>query len=380
MADKKGAPVRFSLLTVVVWLLVASTASYLLWQVINRISEQALPVSTPTPNLTQIYETIAAVLTAQPSSVATAEPVDSTPTSTQVPVSATSSLVPSPQYTSISGKPSQTATPHTLCNQAAAGNPIDVTIPDDSLLTPGQSFTKTWKLVNAGTCTWTTAYSASFFYGDSLAAPESVALPEDVLPAHSVEISLEMVAPSTPGTYQGNWKLSDPEGSLFGIGPNGDSPFWVRIIVRESQTSTPTATYGPSPTSTATSETTPTPTPEGQLSGELSATPGDGINFDTLTLNSGADDLLYQADASQYHWLIPLDHAMIGVFGSSQPTEADCESGNMSSAPIAVESLSPGTYFCYLGNNGRYGRMLLVSVDAASYTLTLDMLTWPGLP
>jgi hypothetical protein len=380
MSGKKGVPVRFSLLTVVIWLLVASTTSFLLWQVINRISDHALPVSTPTPNPTQIYQTIAAVLTSQPGSAITTESQNTTPTPTRLIILATSNPIPSPSSTSISAVPTQTGATHPLCNKAEAGNPIDVTIPDNSLLNPEQSFTKTWKLVNVGSCTWTTSYTASFFYGDSLGAPKTVALPEDVPPQQSVEISVEMVAPSTPGTYQGNWKLADPSGSLFGIGPNGDSPFWVRIIVRESQTATPTATSGPSPTSTPTSEITSTPTPEGQVSGELSPTPGDGINLETLTLNSSADDLLYQADTSFYHWLIPQDAAMLGVYGTSQPVEFDCQSASMSSAPIAIESLSPGTYLCYLSNNGRFGRMRFVSLDNTSFTLTLDLLTWSGQP
>jgi hypothetical protein len=31
----------------------------------------------------------------------------------------------------------------------------DVTIPDDTVLDPGESFTKTWRLKNSGTCSWT---------------------------------------------------------------------------------------------------------------------------------------------------------------------------------------------------------------------------------
>ncbi len=116
--------------------------------------------------------------------------------------------------TSTPGEAIQAVTLAALCNQAAAGNPIDITIPDDSLIPPGQSFIKTWKLVNIGTCTWTTLYSASFFYGDRMGAPESVPLQANVLPAQSVEISVEMVAPQDPGTYQGNWKLSNPNGGL----------------------------------------------------------------------------------------------------------------------------------------------------------------------
>jgi hypothetical protein len=380
MAVNKRTPLRFSLLTAFIWLLVAGGVSFLLWQVINHISTSNLPLSTPTPNPTQVYQTIAAALTAQPTLIVTNEPYTSTSMATGIFTLTSTSPFPSHNTTSTPGEPTRTPTPHSLCNQAAAGNPIDVTIPDDSLITPGQNFTKTWKLMNAGSCTWTTSYSADFFYGDRMGASDSVPLQEDVPPAHSVEISVEMVAPSTPGTYQGNWKLADPGGSLFGIGPKGDSPFWVRIIVMENQTTTPTATLGPSATSTPTGANTTTPTPEGQVSGQLSPSVGDGIDLDTLTLNDGDEDLAYREDANQYHWLSPTGQAMLGVYGSREPSEADCQTTNMSTAPIAVESLTPGTYLCYQTHTQRLGRMLFVALDPNSFTLTLDLLTWPALP
>jgi len=34
----------------------------------------------------------------------------------------------------------------------------DVTVPDGTKMEPGDDFTKTWRLLNAGTCSWTTAY------------------------------------------------------------------------------------------------------------------------------------------------------------------------------------------------------------------------------
>ncbi len=376
MSLNKRAPIRFSLLTVIVWLLVAAGIIFLLWQLIIRISAGNLLASTPTPGMTQIYQTVAAVLTAQPTSLATAQALTSTPSPSFSSTATIPSLVPSQNITSIVGDPTRTSTPRALCNQAAAGNPIDVTIPDDSLIAPGQNFIKTWKLVNAGTCTWTTSYSVSFFYGNPMGSPESVALQENVPPEHTIEVSVEMVAPQSSGSYQGNWKLADPAGDLFGIGPNGDLPFWVRILVTESLTSTPAPTLGPTPTITPTGSGTFTPTPEGQVNGELSAAPGDTLDLDTLTLNSGGIDLVYQVDVNQYHWLAPSGEAMIGVYGSQVPTSANCQSANMSPAPIAVESLPIGTYLCYHTGVGRYGRLLLEALDPTTFILTLKLLTW----
>lgn len=376
MSVKKGTPVRFSLLTILVWLLVAAGTIFLLWQLINRISASKMPISTPTPNLTQMYQTIAAILTSQPTSPATTTSFTGTPTPIKSLTATSYSPVPSPYGISTAGNPTSTAIPQVLCNQAAAGNPIDVTIPDESLLIPGQSFIKTWKLVNAGTCTWTTSYSVSFFYGDLMSAPPSVMLQESVSPSHDIEVSLEMVAPLAPGTYQGNWKLADPSGNLFGIGPSGDSPFWVRIIVAESLTGTPGPTSGPELTSTPTGSISPTSTSEGQVGGVLSPVPGDNLDLDAVAIKKGGADLVYQEDANQYHWLTPSGETRIGVYGNQPPLPANCKAANMSPAPIAVESLPIGTYLCYHTGVGRYGRMQLETFDSNTFILTLELLTW----
>ncbi len=385
-------PIRFSLLTVFVWVVVAGGIIFLLWQVINRISTSNLPISTANPDPTQVHQTIAAMLTPQRTIPAATATHTTTPSAVVRLTPFTNTPVPSQDGTSTPQAILQTTTPTIPCDRAAAGNPIDVTIPDDSLLEPGQSFVKTWKLVNDGSCTWTAAYSASFFYGDRMQAPKSVALNESVLPAHSVEISIDMVAPEKAGTYQGNWKLSDPSGELFGIGPGGDAPFWVRIVVpeRPADTTTPTESLTTTPAATATEGTPTTPSPTGsvtatpattssppiQASGLLSPFPGDSIDLDSLVITGEDEDLKYQVDANNYHWLAPEEDARIGIYGSLEPGFTDCQSASMSQAPIAVESLSIGTYLCYVTHEGRYGRAQYVSLDEVNYSLTLDLLTW----
>ncbi len=374
MATQKRAPIRFGVLTALVWVLVAGGIIFLLWQVITRISASATPANTPTPNQTQVQTTIAAIVNSQITSTATAATETVSPSPTSLPTQPPSTLQPTAKITPTSGPVTQTSTP-VLCDQAGAGNPIDVTIQDDTVIPAGQSFVKTWKLVNTGTCTWTSSYSATFFYGDRMEAPESVPLKGNVMPLQNVEISIEMVAPQTPGTYQGNWKLANPASELFGIGPNGNLPFWVRIVVAANQT-TPTSTATFSVTTTPSATPTATVTPPGQVGGELSAIPGDSIDLDTLSLNSGDEDLAYQADENGYHWLAPQSGALIGVYGNTEPSLANCQSAAMSSAPIAVESLPVGTYLCYTTNQGRIGRVLLVALNPGDFTLTLNLLTW----
>jgi hypothetical protein len=108
----------------------------------------------------------------------------------------------------------------------------DITVPDGTEFTQGETFTKTWRIKNVGYCTWSTSYRLVFISGDSMGAPTTgVPLPYTVKPGEYVDASVDLVAPSVPGDYKGNWKLSDISGNEFGIGRNYSNPFYVSIEV-----------------------------------------------------------------------------------------------------------------------------------------------------
>ena len=118
----------------------------------------------------------------------------------------------------------------------------DVTIPDNTYLSPGQSFVKTWRLRNSGTCTWTTDYSLVFVDGHSMGAPVSVPLRGPVAPGSTVDLSVTLTAPAGNGIYEGKWQLRNAGGSRFGSGSNAAGPFWVRIVVGPTPTPVPAIT------------------------------------------------------------------------------------------------------------------------------------------
>jgi len=120
-----------------------------------------------------------------------------------------------------------TGTPR-LCDLARFDK--DVTYPDDSEVTPGQSFVKTWRLLNAGTCTWTSGYSLVFAGGDSMGAPAALPLPGNVAPGQTVDLSVTLTAPLQSGTYKGNFMLRNPSNDVFGLA-DGSKPFWVQVKV-----------------------------------------------------------------------------------------------------------------------------------------------------
>ncbi len=140
------------------------------------------------------------------------------------------------------------ATPTAACTDKAAFL-ADVTVRDNTSFSPGTAFVKTWRLLNTGTCTWTTSYALIFAGGERLGGPTEAALPAAVAPGTTVDLSVSLTAPTTPGAYAAQWQLRNAAGAPFGIGANADQAFWVRIVV--GATATPTATQVPTTTATA---------------------------------------------------------------------------------------------------------------------------------
>ena len=91
------------------------TVAGLVEEYLNIGKDQQLPIPTPTP---------------QPAKAPTATPV-----------------------------PAGTPTPAPCTNGTGYGNPLDLTVPDDTIMQPGQTFEKRWRIVNVGTCEWAAGYS-----------------------------------------------------------------------------------------------------------------------------------------------------------------------------------------------------------------------------
>jgi len=325
---------------------------------------------TPTPNVTQAYQTVEARLTQALTLTPPASP-QSTP-SPSSPASPTHTRGPaSSPVATTAAPPTSPPTEAKPCDQAAAGSPIDVTIPDDTVLQPGEAFTKIWRLQNAGTCAWNSNYAVTYFSGEQMGAPASVPLRGDIAPGQTVDIAVDFVAPKEPGKYQGNWKLRNASNVLFGIGPSGGSPFWVRIVVAVTATTSPTA-------STSTATVTPTTTqPAVQTSGSANLNPGDAIDLDSLAVNSGSgEDLSYESNADGKHPLVPQGSTLIGVYGSNQPSLANCQGANLAANPVIVDDQPAGTYLCYRTDQGLTGWARITGFNIDTYALNLSLLTW----
>jgi len=116
-------------------------------------------------------------------------------------------------------------------------------------MTPGQTFTKTWKVLNSGSCAWDAGFKFAFTTGDALGG-STVTLPTSVASGAQYDISVPMTAPSTTGTYQSNWRMQTAGGEFFG------NEVYVVIVVGgtvPTNTGVPATSTPVTPTETETS-------------------------------------------------------------------------------------------------------------------------------
>lgn len=206
---------------------------------------------TPDPNLiiTQAVETAMVALTqtalAEPSPTFTEVPTLA-PTATFTPTVLIETYTPGPTQ-----PPVQQGPPLSSCDLAAFVD--DITIPDGTKLAPGETFTKTWRVKNNGSCTWTPNYQLLYYGGEVMSAETAYALTDaDIAPGENLDISIEMTAPATAGTYYMYWIMRNANGENFGVSEFGDS-IYVQIEVSGSAAST---TEAPAETATNTPEPT----------------------------------------------------------------------------------------------------------------------------
>lgn len=296
------------------------------------------PTSTADANATAAAETVAAELTR-----AAEQATEAPPTSTDLPAPTATPAGPS-------------ATPEPTGCTDKASFVQDVTVPDDSFYEPGEGFTKTWRLRNSGSCSWTSEYSLIFDRGKSMDGPASLALAGNVPPGATVDLSVELTAPEANGTHRGYWKLRNEAGVTFGIGADADSSFWVQIIV------------GP----------TPTPAPSVYKTAKRDLEEGESVDLDEGEIVGDNDDrdLSFTVSGSD-RYLEPRNNAEITNWGSGVPGFNDCKESDLSGDSIDVEGISVGDWICFETNEGRIGRLEVEEIsDAPDQVIAIDIRTW----
>ncbi len=140
----------------------------------------------------------------------------------------------------------------------------DVTIPDDTVLEPGQLFIKSWRMTNNGENTWENGTKLMMEANYNMGMPEVVKAVfikandwidftpggwgsriHNVGPGMEADLAVILKAPTEPGAYQIHFRLVNTRGEII------TTPFWMRFAVsRPTETPTPTpitATGTPEP-------------------------------------------------------------------------------------------------------------------------------------
>ena len=190
---------------------------------------------TPTPTATDPLEPIrtAAAQTVNAMTtdiVATSLSITALPSGTLLPNGDPSQQTPLPPATL---SPLVTASPiaanaQSNCDLAEF---LDETIPDGTVIAPGAKFTKTWTLLNVGTCTWTSQYALVFMSGNAMGASAAQAFTtETVKPGDKVTLTLQLTAPQVAGTHRADFKLRNAGGAIFAF-KDPQKSFWAEINV-----------------------------------------------------------------------------------------------------------------------------------------------------
>jgi hypothetical protein len=109
---------------------------------------------------------------------------------------------------------------------------VSETIPDGTVLKPGEKFTKIFEIKNIGTCRWEPGYKWVFIKGNSMGAIAlSKNIESTVTPEQVISISMDLTAPSSVGTYRGDWKLQDLSGNVFGVFNDKDGSYNVSFFI-----------------------------------------------------------------------------------------------------------------------------------------------------
>lgn len=207
---------------------------------------------TPTLNPDEIRTQAVGTFSAALTQTALVSPSD-TPVPTLTPAPTFPALASSTAGTTFVSGP--TVAPTTGCYGLAFVS--DVTIPDNTAVTVGQTFTKTWKVRNAGSCAWDTGFKFAFVSGDAMGGTtQTLAAP--VAAGAEFNVSVPMTAPNKSGAVQGYWRMSTAAGQFFG------DQVYVLVNIGGGTGASATSTTSLGPTSTTappTNTATATPTP-----------------------------------------------------------------------------------------------------------------------
>ena len=240
--------------------------------------------ATPTLSVDAIFTAAAQTIAAQQATELALTPPTNTPSPSPFPTLPP----PSPIATFAFGSSTPLTGGAGQCDNAAYVS--DVSIPDGTTIKAGEKFTKTWRIYNSGSCAWTTAYKLVYDSGDAMGGATTL-IPAAVPAGQQTDISVAMTAPTTNGTFKGNWRMQNDKGLGFGN--------VVYVEIKVGSGSSATVTPGPSPTPGG-----PTATGTGNYNVSGNADAG-SVRIDCIGAGSKPDFDVMSSDNGNYTCVVP---------------------------------------------------------------------------
>jgi hypothetical protein len=100
----------------------------------------------------------------------------------------------------------------------------DLTVPDGTIVAPGASLEKQWRVQNNGSCNWDARYRLKFVGGLEMGASDQALYPARA--GTQATLRINFTAPLEPGSYTTAWQAFGPEGEPFG------DAIYMEIIVQ----------------------------------------------------------------------------------------------------------------------------------------------------
>jgi hypothetical protein len=184
---------------------------------------QATPAE-PTPDVAAVRTSAASTVVSQFTlTAAVFTPTIPAPLATEPPVVEEIPTATSETAVDAAGTPA-TPIPCDLLNYDPVT--VDVNVPDNTVMAPGQDFIKTWRVKNTGSCPWGAGYVLAYAGYDDDMDGQFIAFTEVVQPGQEVEVSVQFKAPSQAGIYVSAWSMRNAAGFFF------PERIFVKIVVQ----------------------------------------------------------------------------------------------------------------------------------------------------
>jgi hypothetical protein len=196
------------------------------------------PAATPTADPAEIRTQVAGTVQAGLTQTAAAKPT-STATNTPEPTSTPTLTTPTSNVTRTA------AVTATVTSQAAPDLAEVIGVSAFATFTPGQDFSVTWTVKNTGNNTWTANYLVRCYTTAYCFGGQTISFGKDVKPGETIDLTINLKAPSTTGDHNTLWVLTNASGTNFGRGLS----YNFKVAGSTAPTTAPTAepTIAPTP-------------------------------------------------------------------------------------------------------------------------------------